>query len=105
MNALAVKGKEPLTNKSALPNRIVCAAIKHKTTSDIICSIRHFDEIMCSTIESSNRTDIVGFWEQGFVDKIGKFHDRKTAWLIAEQANQIIRQVSTPGTLYSENLY
>lgn len=100
-NVLAAKVKEPLTNKSALPNRIVCAAIRK--CDIIICGARHFDPVMTSVLELLG--DKSHDWEQGFIDKFGKFHDRKSAWVIAEQSNQIIRQVSTPGTLYSENLY
>jgi hypothetical protein len=44
-------------------------------------------------------------WEEGFIDQFGDWLDRKEAWKIAEDQGQIRREVSTPGTLYSENLY
>lgn len=43
--------------------------------------------------------------EQGFIDARGAFLDREQAWERAEATGQIREQVSTPGTLYSENLY
>lgn len=50
------------------------------------------------------------FWkaggsEQGFIDQFGDFMDRKEAWNVALEQNQIREEVSTHGTLYSENLY
>jgi len=44
-------------------------------------------------------------WDQGFVDQFGDWMDRKEAWKVATDQNQIVREVSSPGTLYSENLY
>ncbi len=43
--------------------------------------------------------------EQGFIDTHGNFLDRKAAWKRAEFTEQIRRNVSSPGKLYSENLY
>jgi hypothetical protein len=44
-------------------------------------------------------------WDQGFIDQFGDFLTRREAWEIAKDRGQILRDVSTPGTLYSENLY
>lgn len=43
--------------------------------------------------------------EQGFIDTTGTFLTREEAWQRAEQTGQILHRVSTPGTLFSENLY
>lgn len=84
---------------SVTPRRIVCAANKHRATGRIICGARHWDKVMRSQTQ-----DYKG-WEQGFIDQFGDFLNRKDAWKIAEEQGQIRRTVSTPGTLYSENLY
>ncbi len=90
-------------------DRIVCAAIRHPETQQIICGARHYDTLMRAIIlllpEQERQT-----WykeaEQGFVtNRFGRFVDRKEGWIIAEAAGQIIREVAPKGTLYSENLY
>lgn len=43
--------------------------------------------------------------EQGFIDTHGNFLNRQAAWGRALLTDQIRDQVSTPGELYSENLY
>lgn len=43
--------------------------------------------------------------EQGFINSMGEFLNRAQAWERAEIHGQILKQVSSPGTLYSENLY
>ena len=50
----------------------------------------------------------IQFWKnckQGFIDQFGDFIDRQEAWVIAKSQNQIVKSVSSEGTLYSENLY
>jgi hypothetical protein len=46
---------------------------------------------------------------QGFIDRHGKWLTREEAWVIAEAAGQIIREVGgdkiNGGRLFSENLY
>lgn len=85
--------------------RVVCAAMLMKDGS-IITGIRHFSPEMRETMK---RIYGEGYHlkvkEQGFVDQFGKFLSRKKAWKVAEKEGQIIREVSGPGTLYSENLY
>lgn len=90
-------------------NRIVCSANRNLVTGDIILGIRHCDKHMN---RQRSRLENVGKnsdWEQGFVDRYGTFHSRTDAWVIAKEANQIIRRcggdTSNGGTLYSENLY
>lgn len=87
------------------PRMVVCAAIVNKRNGVIICGARHYDPIMRQSLGV-----LIGLaaWreaDQGFIDQHGVFMDRKEAWKVAEAAGQIRRQVSAPGTLYSENLY
>lgn len=42
---------------------------------------------------------------QGFIDTDGNFRNRVDAWHNAACNDQIHHEVSTAGTLYSENLY
>lgn len=86
--------------------RIVCAANRNQAGT-ILLGVRHWDSFM-----NDHRVFVDAFspnngfkWEQGFVDQFGNFYNRKEAWVIAEENGQIIRQVSTPGILFSENLY
>ena len=44
-------------------------------------------------------------YEGGFIDQWGNYLNRKDAWVIADKQGQIIKEVSSKGTLYSENLY
>lgn len=72
----------------------------------IVAGVRHFSPDMRATL---HRIYGDGYHrrvkEQGFIDSRGKFLDRSAAWKRAETTGQIRKQVSTPGTLYSENLY
>lgn len=88
-----------------LPVYIVCAANRSKNTGRIICGARHHDTIMREQIKASEGRDEWVNSDQGFIDQYGRFWNREDAWKIAEKQGQIRRQVSTPGTLYSENLY
>lgn len=85
------------------PIWIVCSACRHKETGVIFCGARHFDEAMRSQIKAAGLKG-VGH-EQGFLDQFARFYDREDAWKIAEKNGQIKKQVSTPGTLFSENLW
>lgn len=98
------------------PSRIVSAAMLMDDGS-VIMGVRHFSPDMRAVLRRLYGTGfkLLGVWisrpyhlrvvEQGFVDQFGTFHDREAAWTIAQAAGQIREQVSTPGTLYSENLY
>jgi hypothetical protein len=72
----------------------------------IIPGVRHFSPDMRAVL---HRIYGDGYHlkvrEQGFIDIRGTFLDRTTAWARAEATGQIREQVSSPGTLYSENLY
>jgi hypothetical protein len=96
---------EPLP--TSYPRRIVCAAWMHLETGQIILCVRHSCPLLYAAQDANGGNS---FWKgrsiSGFVDQYGKFHDRESAWKIAEAQGQIIRQTSSPpGTLYSENLY
>jgi hypothetical protein len=87
--------------------RIVCAAIRH-ANGDVIAGPRHFDMFMHDQIRNYKLLSVD--WrraEQGFIDQFGAFIDRKEAWIIANAADQVRKQVggNERGELYSENLY
>ena len=72
----------------------------------IVPGIRHFSSEMREVLRRIYGEKYhLQVEEQGFVNQLGEFLSRQEAWIIAEQNNQIIRSVSTRGTLYSENLY
>lgn len=105
--------------------RITCAAIQNEI-GDIIVGTRHYDVHMREHLKqiekiyelwrlsrlSISHINTTNYWnkretvEEGFVDQHGKFYDRKSAWVIAKDRDQIIRIIpGSEGTLYSENLY
>lgn len=86
-----------------IPVWIVCAANRHRETGTIFCGARHFDNVMRGQIKAAGYKSFG--YDQGFLDQFARFYNRKEAWEIAERNGQIKKQVSTPGTLYSENLY
>jgi hypothetical protein len=72
----------------------------------IVTGIRHYSPEMRLVLKRIYGNDYkYKVKEQGFVDQYGEFLTREVAWVIAEREGQIREQVSTPGTLYSENLY
>ncbi len=82
--------------------RVVCAANLNNDTEEIILGVRHWDSFMV------DHNGVYPFWKytQGFVDQFGIFMTREEAWVVAVEANQIIRRVGgDDGVLYSENLY
>lgn len=92
--------KPPITFAKTA-RRIVCAAVRNKA-GFIICSPRHFDEIMRKQVELFETCH----WEQGFVDQKGNFVTRKEAHVIAQEQDQIIRRCGGDSDiLFSENLY
>lgn len=96
--------------------RIVSAAMLMDDDT-IIVGIRHYSPEMRVTLSRiyGKGIKLFGMWlrkpyhlrvvDEGFVDQFGKFYNRKDAWKIAEQNQQIRKKVSSHGTLYSENLY
>jgi len=93
--------------------RIVCAANKHKEFGDLILGVRHWDRIMHDTFSELNsgnyRDDPLQSRDfiQGFIDNKGNFLDRKEAYIVAKEANQIIKKTGPENSeeLYSEDLY
>ncbi len=73
---------------------------------DVVVGIRHFSpEMRKIMLKAYGEKYHLKVKQQGFVDQMGVFLSREDAWKIAEERGQIRRQVSTPGTLYIENLY
>lgn len=85
--------------------RIVCAAIKNRETGQVTCGPRHFHCFWAAQGVYADPTDIS--FEQGFVTQQNDFVDRKTAWRIAVENDQIMHpEVTGPeGVLFSEHLY
>lgn len=83
------------------PEVIVAAANRHEDGT-VVVGVRHFDDFMHGIIQQLDKDHK---WEQGFVTSTYRFVDREEAWKIAENAKQIVHYCSTPGTLFSENLY
>lgn len=99
-------------NTTREQRRIVCAAIR-ASDGDVLLGIRHYSPDMHRQIEQradghkfEHRTDP----DQGFVDQGGRYLTREEAYLVAEQAGQIVhpdacgRGLDGP-KLYSEGLY
>ena len=97
--------------------RIVCAANKFiieyspdEIEELIIAGARHWDSVMRGiwdtldeyTISCVDRNKEV----QGFIDQFGNFYDRKEAFNLADDNNQIIRDLGyETDELFSEHLY
>jgi hypothetical protein len=90
-----------------MERRVVCAAVR-SPEGQVICSARHFDQLMRSIITACglwSRAEVEP-WEQGFIDQFGVFMTREEAHLVAKAAGQIIRHCGGDGgALFSENLY
>ena len=86
-------------------DRIVSAAML-MDDGLIVVGVRHFSPDMRATLR---RIYGDGYHrrvkEQGFIDIRGAFLDRTEAWKRAEATGQIREHVSSPGALFSENLY
>lgn len=88
-----------------IPKLIVCAAMR-MDDGLIVPGIRHLSPEMRQVLfRIYGKGYHLRVEEEGFVDQFGTFLSREDAWNIAAENNQIRWQVSTPGTLYSENLY
>ena len=94
-----------MTLKTTKPRWVVCAAIRN-WEGDIICSARHWDNLMRSQVIASSKS-----WqtaEQGFIDQFCVFMNRQEAMLVAKTAGQTVDIRGCGGdetTLYSEGLY
>jgi hypothetical protein len=103
-----------MSEEPKVKRRIVCAAIRAKADFVLALGARHFDLSMKKHIKQIDASFITGvdeddfrFGDQGFIDQFGVFVDRKEAWIIAKEAEQIIKRVggNESSELYSENLY
>lgn len=84
---------------------IVCAAMLMKDEL-VVTGVRHFSPEMRLLLRIIYGDKYyLQVKEQGFIDNKGEFLSREEAWRVAELAGQIRKEVSSPGTLYSENLY
>ena len=88
------------------PTKIVCAAIRLEDGL-VISSARHYDTIMRAVCKQLEPTYGKAVWaaEQGFVDNQGRFLNRKTAYVVAMEADQISECKLTGQDLFSEDLY
>lgn len=92
-----------------MESRIVCAA-NMLEDGTIIVGARHFDHLMHQQIQNYLKVNGIKNINssktiQGFIDQFGTFYDREESYVIAERANQIIRDHDVVGKLYSEHLY
>lgn len=89
--------------------RVVCAATKFQTEHGeiVIASPRHYDKTCVTVLKELRSHAFVAEIDQGFLDQFGEFMTRKQAFLVAQEAGQIIRTCGSEhtGRLYSENLY
>lgn len=105
-----------MSEQCDFPRLVVCAAIRHPLTGEVVCGPRHGDCLNAAVgvfIPEGRR------WELGFVDQHNVFMDRTEAWFVADAAGQIRRPtgyernydnqrppgVGDSGLLFSENLY
>lgn len=93
--------------RTSIGRRVVCAAIRAEDGS-IMVGVRHYSADMHAQILSrsdgekfAHRSDD----DQGFVDQFGDYLTREEAWIVANDAGQIVRDVGRHGKLFSENLY
>lgn len=83
--------------------KIVCAANRHRGDGRIVCSARHWDEVMRSQVSNL----IPSEWEQGFMDQFCNWHTREEAYLVVQSSGQFFDPVSNSHDtkLFSEGLY
>jgi len=88
---------------------ILCSAINYNNT--IICGHRHGDcYIVLRNLLNIQEDDEPGRDQQGFLTSFNRFVDRKEAWKIAKENNQIqfglkASENGDDSILVSENLY
>lgn len=99
-----------------LPERIVCAANKHD--GHIVLGLRHNDDFMQSGVTKISvimdpvkqipfKKGIYSLEAQGFLTNRGRWVDRKEAYEIATQQEQVLRKTGGVDSriLYSEDVY
>lgn len=98
---------------------VVCAAIRNRKTSLVVCGVRHGDCLNFVANLDHDGLELGNDWECGFVDQERVFMTREEAWKVADGAGQIRRptgfeqhynnrrfaHVGDEGMLFSENLY
>lgn len=98
---------------------IVCAAVRNKSTGEVVCGARHGDCLNAVIRYKLDEKPGSETWECGFIDQKNRFITRKEAWTVADAAGQIRRPagfeknyesqrapgVGDDGMLFSENLY
>lgn len=88
------------------PQRVVCAALRHKETGRIVAGARHYDDIMRAQIAATEGYKSWLAADQGFIDQFGVYLSREEAHVIATAQEQIRRRCGGDAKrLYSENLY
>lgn len=87
--------------------RIIGAAIQHADGEvySLPPPARHHDVIRLMGARFNDRRE--EGHEQGFITSSGAFVDRKSAWVLAERAGQLLPRAPTgpPGTLFSEDVW
>jgi len=87
---------------------ILCATITYK--DKIICGHRHSDcyQLLSYFIPDIKKEELPGRKDQGFLTSNNRVVNRKEAWIIAKESNQIkygLNCVDDEEELISENLY
>lgn len=89
---------------------ILCAAINHEAV--IVTGYRHEDcyETIRNLVPGISDDDLPDRYMQGFLTSKNRFVDRKEAWEIAKENNQIkfglaVSDLGEDSILISENLY
>lgn len=94
-----------MSNEKDYMKQVVCAAMKHKETGVIICSIRHFDPICVAVVNRAFPNFKAADFIQGFVNNKYEFMDRVEAKALVLENKQPLREQPEYIDLYSENLY
>jgi len=117
MSQMIIDLKNQLSSSNPIvemENRLVCSACLSKCGKHMAIGIRHFDKVMrknmngLSYIAEYANLPVINWrgGEQGFIDRKSNFLNREDAYIVAKNANQIIRQYGgDEGKLFSENLY
>ena len=87
--------------------KIVCAAIVNKEDYHVILGARHFDGWMRDSIIKGGYENKRSHWDQGFIDNENLYLDRKKAFIVARDADQIVKKTGGEDSdeLFSEDLY
>lgn len=93
-----------------MKEKILCASVNYNGT--IICGHRHGDcyDVLKNLLGLTTSEELPGREHQGFLTSDNRFVDRKEAWIIAKENNQIkfgldASENGEESILISENLY